>query len=163
MRRAAKRTRRLPPVEPTIVPGIVVAVLVVLAGVAVLVVLALDRGDPADTAVAYEEAWDRLDFDVLWALSAPSMREGRTRSEFLADKRAAYAARADLAGLVERVLVERVDEVGRRARVVTALRLRDGGTWHNELTMRRHAWRWVVDGYRLGPGQAGGSSPTAAG
>lgn len=142
--------------EPSIAPGVVVAVLVVIAGVAVLVVLALDRGDPADTAVAYEEAWDRLDFALLWNLSAPPMRDGRDREQFVADKGDAYGRRTDLSRLVERVRVERVDVIGRRARVVTVLHLRDGGEFRNEITMRRHAWRWAVDGYRVGPARSMG-------
>ena len=45
---------------------------------------------PADTAVAYEHAWDRLDFSTLWNLSGPNLRDGRTRDQYVRDKVAAY-------------------------------------------------------------------------
>lgn len=137
-------------VEPSIVPAVVVGVLVVGFGVAVLAALALDRPDPAEAAVAYELAWDDLDFDRLWALSTPELRGTGDRAAFLAAKGALYRERADLAGLVEavRVVDERV--AGARARVVTRTELHDGTALHNEIGLRRLHGRWAVDRYRLG-------------
>jgi len=146
--------------DPVVWPAFVVAAVVVGLAVAVLVVLALDRGDPAETALAYEEAWDRLDFDVLWALSAPELRDGRTRADFVSAKRETYGARRDVGRLVARVRVDRLDSAGRRARAVTRLELRDGTKVVNELRLRRHGWRWVVHDYRLGS-QAGSGGPAA--
>ena len=40
--------------------------------------------------MAYEHAWDRLDFSTLWNLSGPNLRDGRTRDQFVRDKLAAY-------------------------------------------------------------------------
>lgn len=137
--------------DPSVVPAVVVGVLVLAAGVLVLVALAVDRADPAETAVAYEQAWDRLDFDLLWRLSGPELRAGRSREEFAAEKEALYRQRADLAALVGGVRVEQLETAGRRARAVTVLELRDGGRFRNEIRMTREGGRWQVDAYRLGP------------
>ncbi|MBI2167975.1 MAG: hypothetical protein HYU28_00530 [Actinobacteria bacterium] len=142
--------------EPSLIPAIVVGALVFALGVVVLIALAFDRPDPTEVAVAYEEAWDRLDFDTLWRLSAPELRDGRAREEFAAAKGTAYRERADLAGLVGRVEVEGAESAGHAARVRTRLRLRDGTEFGNELRLRRDANRWLVVSYRLG---ARGGSP----
>ena len=42
---------------------------------------------PADVAIAYENAWDKLDFDLLFDLSGDEMRDGMRRAEFIAAKR----------------------------------------------------------------------------
>lgn len=131
-------------------PAVVVAVLVVGLGVAVLVALALDRPDPAETAVAYERAWDRLDFDMVWRLSALELRDGRSRDEFVAAKGARYGERADLAGLVERVTVEAQRTAGRLAVVRTRLELEGGRVFRNQLRLRRESGRWSVVSYRFG-------------
>lgn len=151
MRNLRSRVRTLNRVEPAVWPAIVVGALVLLLGVAVLVALGIERPDPAETAAAYEEAWDRLDFDLLFRLSAPELRDGRERGEFVAAKGELYRERADLAGLVRRVEVERLDVARRHARAVTRLRLRDGGEFCNEMRLRRDATRWTVVSYRLGP------------
>lgn len=137
--------------EPSVIPAVVVAAVVVAAGVAVLVALALDRPDPSETALAYEEAWDRLDFDVLWRLSSPELRDGRDRDAFVAAKGELYRARADLAGLVERVTVEQVETAGRLAAAVTRAELTDGSVLRNRMRLRRVGNRWQVVSYRLGP------------
>jgi hypothetical protein len=137
--------------DPSIVPGVVAAVLILALAAVVLVVLALDRGpDPAETAATYEEAWDRLDFALLWRLSGPGMRDGRNQEDFVAAKREAYQDRTDLGGLVEHVSIERLDRAGGRARAVTRLRLRGGGDVTNEVRLGRHDGQWKVDDYRLG-------------
>ena len=74
---------------------------------------------PADTAVAYEHAWDHLDFSTLWNLSGPGLRDGRTRDQFVRDKLTAYRGESrTLAGLVRTVEPERVDINGPVARVL---------------------------------------------
>ena len=76
---------------PTIVPILVLLVFVmVVGGWLVVAVAKAGTPSPADTAVAYEHAWDRLDFSTLWSLSGPNLRDGRTRDQFVRDKRAAY-------------------------------------------------------------------------
>ena len=131
-------------------PAIIVGVLVLALGVAVLIALALDRPDPAETAVAYEEAWDRLDFDLLWRLSSSELRDGRARQAFVADKGAQYRERVDLAGLIDRVEVETLDTVGQYARAQTHLHLRNGEEFRNEMRLRREGNRWSVVAYRVG-------------
>ena len=148
--------------SPTIVPLVVALVGVFALGIVLLVALGLERGpDPAEVAVAYERAWDALDFDLLWHLSAPELRDDRSRGEFVEDKRAAYAARSDLRGLLAEVEVEQLDRAGMRARAVTRVRLRDGGTSRHEVRLRRHAGRWAVDAYRLGADTTRSESPSA--
>lgn len=146
--------------EPSLIPVVVVAAATLALSVAVLVVLALERGDPAEVAVAYELAWDRLDFDLLWRLSAPELRDGRDRAAYTAAKREAYGEGAER-GLVRRAGVERLDRVGRRARAVTRLELGDGSVVRDELRLRRHQGRWAVESYRMGDGE--GSRPAGRG
>src|SRR2546423_12174993 len=67
---------------------------------------------PDDTAVAYEHAWDRLDFTTLWNLSGPDLRDARTRDQVVRDKGAAYRAEGHLAGLVPSGRPERGDGHG---------------------------------------------------
>jgi hypothetical protein len=45
---------------------------------------------PADVAIAYEHAWDHLDFDLLFDLSGDELRDGMRRDRFVAAKRHAY-------------------------------------------------------------------------
>lgn len=137
--------------EPTIIPAVAVAVVVVAFSVIVLVALATQRPDPAETAMVYEQAWDDLDFELLWQLSSEEMREGRSEAEFVDAKREAYRQRTDLTRLVERVTVERLTADRDRARALTRLELRDGTSFHNEVRMVYREGRWLVDRYRLGP------------
>lgn len=142
----------VPSLYPSLVPAIAAAAAVVLVAAALLVVLSIENGpDPGEVAVAYERAWDRLDFELLWVLSAPGMRDGRSRHEFVAAKRETYRQGRDVTGLVQGVRLERLDVVRRRARAVTRLELRDGGVMLNEVRLGRHGGRWAVEGYRLGP------------
>jgi hypothetical protein len=88
--------------NPTIVP--IMLLLAFTVGMTIWLVVAAGKSGapgPADTAVAYEHAWDRLDFATLWNLSGPTLRDGRTRDQFVRDKLAAYEQEAHgLAGLV---------------------------------------------------------------
>jgi len=105
---------------------------------------------PADTAVAYEHAWDRLDFSTLWNLSGPGLRDGRTRDQFVRDKLTAYHGESRaLAGLVRTVEPERVDVNGPVARVLTRLRLHSGETMVDELLLERVGPSWQVTAYHL--------------
>ena len=55
----------------------IVAVVVFGLVISVVVAYALEPGPtPTDIAVAYEEAWDRLDFGTLWTLSGSELRDG---------------------------------------------------------------------------------------
>jgi hypothetical protein len=146
--------------HPSVVP-ILVLVGVVLALFVVMLVGIARSGSPppGEVAIAYELAWDRFEFDVVWDLSGPLMRDGRTRAEFAADKGAAYAAHPQLRGLVDGVAVRHVEVDDDRARVTTALSLRDGGELVDELLMRRDDGTWRVEGYHLDRRQLGGAAP----
>ena len=56
---------------------IVVLVLVVALAIALVVAVAKDPGPPPiEIALAYEHAWDLLDFDVVYRLSGPELHDG---------------------------------------------------------------------------------------
>jgi hypothetical protein len=148
--------------SPTIVPIVLVGALVVAIGIWMIVAVFVQRGpSPEETALAYEWAWDRLDFPMLWDLSAPTMREGRTRDEFVADKTAAYGDRGqEYTGLVDQVIVESI-ESGRLQAVVRTRLFLAGHPAHdpdvgdrphelgNELYLKRDGGTWRVAAYRL--------------
>jgi hypothetical protein len=74
-----------------VVIAIVSVSVLVLIG-AVVVAVAKDPGPgPEDVAIAYERAWDRLDFDTLYTLAGRELRDGLERSQYIAAKHAAYA------------------------------------------------------------------------
>jgi hypothetical protein len=130
--------------------SVVIAVIVLALVVALVVLVARDPGPPPeDVAVAYEDAWDRLDFEALWTLSGDELHDGLHHREFVAAKRAAYEAQSGLGGLAEDVSVEHV-EAGRQVAVVhTCVSLRDGGTAHTSVQLESRGGRWVVVGYDL--------------
>jgi hypothetical protein len=132
----------------------VVGVAILALCFALVVAIARDRGPgPSDTAVAYELAWDRLDFDVLWSLSARELRDGLDRHEFVVAKRAAYEQQSALSGLAEHVGVDDVATTSRgdAALVTTRVELRDGAVVHNLVQLARRSARWQVVAYRLAP------------
>jgi hypothetical protein len=137
--------------SPTLLP--IILLLVFSVGMTTWLVTAVGKaGGPnaADTAVAYEHAWDRLDFATLWNLSGPTLRDGRTRDQFVRDKLAAY--RIDgrgLAGLVRSVEPEKVDVNGPVARVLTRLRLHSGESVVDEMLLERIGPAWHVTAYRI--------------
>jgi len=136
---------------PSYVP--ILLFLVFTVGMATWLVVAVAKQaapSPADTAVAYEHAWDRLDFSTLWNLSGPGLRDGRTRDQFVRDKVTAYRGESGaLAGLVRTVEPERVDVNGPVARVLTRLRLHSGETLVDELLLERMGPAWQVTAYHL--------------
>jgi hypothetical protein len=136
--------------SPALAPLAVVAVLVVVLGCGLLYVIGRGTGPgPADTAVAYEYAWDRLDFATLWNLSSDKLRDGRTRADFVAGKLAAYHGEGGLARLVRSVRPEVVDVSGPLARVVTRLELADGQSVADEMLLERVGSAWRVTAYHL--------------
>jgi hypothetical protein len=123
-----------------------VVVLIVATGVAI----SRDPGpEPAEVALAYELAWDRLDFETLWALSTTELRDGRTRDEFIAAKRAAYRDQPGLRRLARHVAVDEAIAGPHVAVVVTSVELHDGSTLRDELKLVRRAGRWQVLTYGL--------------
>jgi hypothetical protein len=136
-------------VVTAIVGGVILALCL-----AVVVAIARDKGPgPGDTAVSYELAWDRLDFDVLWTLSGRELRDGLDRHQFVAAKRAAYQQQRALSGLAEHVGVDdiAVSSSGNASLVTTAVHLHDGTVVHNIVQLARRNARWEVVAYRLAP------------
>jgi len=130
-----------------------VAVTVFAVVIALIVLFARDRGpEPADIAVSYELAWDRLDFDTLWSLSGDELRDGLDKRRYLAVKSAAYAGRTDLGGLATRVDVDEATVGIGHAVVRTRVTLRGGESIHNDVALTKRNSAWVVTGYELAPG-----------
>lgn len=133
------------------ITAIVGAVILVLV-LAVVVAIARDHGPgPDDVAVAYELAWDHLDFESLFTLSGAELRDGLDRHAFIGAKRAAYQQRHSLGGLVERVGIEQQATVGEAAAVITRVELKDGTVARNRVELARRNSRWHVVEYRLEP------------
>jgi hypothetical protein len=140
--------------SPTIIP--ILCLLVFTLVVSTWVVVAVGKaGAPsaADTAVAYEHAWDRLDFSTLWNLSGPNLRDGRTRDQFVRDKVAAYRGEGhSLARLVRTVRPEQVDVNGPVARVLARLELHSGDSVVDEMLLERIGPAWHVTAYHISSG-----------
>jgi hypothetical protein len=120
--------------------------------ITVVVVIAKDRGPgPGEVAVAYELAWDRLDFESLFTLSGLELRDGLDRRGFIAAKRTAYAQQHELGGLVERVGIDQVANSRDAAVAITEVELHDRAVVHNRIEMTRRNGRWQVVAYRLEP------------
>jgi hypothetical protein len=132
----------------------VVGILVLVVLFAVIVAIAKDPGPgPEDVAVAYEVAWDKLDFESLYTLSGRELRDGLDRHQFVAAKKAAYEEQHALGGLAERVGVDDSATAGQAAIVATRVELRDGGVVLNRVDLVRRNGRWEVVGYRLAPSE----------
>jgi hypothetical protein len=130
----------------------VVGIVVLALAITVVVVIAKDRGPgPGEVAVAYELAWDRLDFESLFTLSGTELRDGLDRRGFIAAKRSAYAQQHQLGGLVERVGIDQVANSRDAAVAITEVELRDQAVVHNRVEMARRNGRWQVIAYRLEP------------
>jgi len=130
---------------------------ILLCVVALVVAVARDPGPgPADVAVAYEHAWDRLDVDVLWRLSGPALRAGRDRATFVHQHRAAAHPGLPRRQL-RRVVVEAVtaDHQG-VVTVTTRPEQHDGTRLRNAVTVLRTEEGWVVESYTPLPAQVPG-------
>jgi hypothetical protein len=140
--------------HPTIVPILLLLAFTVGMTIWLFVAVAKAGGPgPADTAVAYEHAWDRLDFATLWNLSGPNLRDGRTRDQFVRDKVAAYHHEVQgLAGLVQSVHPEKVDVNGPVARVLARLDLHSGESVVDEMLLERIGPAWHVTAYHISTG-----------
>ncbi|MBV8949532.1 MAG: hypothetical protein JOZ99_01550 [Actinobacteria bacterium] len=128
----------------------IVTVLVVVLIVALGVAITRDPGpSPAEVALGYEQAWDRLDFDTLWSLSTQELRDGRARPDFVAAKRAAYRDQPELRRLARHVTVEESTAGPHVAVVITSVELHDGAILRDELKLVRRGGRWQVLTYGL--------------
>ena len=118
--------------------------------IALVVAVARDQGPPpGEVAIAYELAWDRLDFETLWSLSASELRDGRSKHDFVTNKRAAYERNPGLAGLAQDVSLAEVLAGEEVAVVRTRVDLQDGNVVRNELHLARRDQRWEVVTYEL--------------
>jgi hypothetical protein len=140
--------------HPTIIPILALLVFsLVVTGWLVVAVAKAGSPSPGDTAIAYEHAWDRLDFSTLWNLSGPGLRDGRTRDQFVRDKLAAYHGEAPgLSGLVRSARPERVDVNGPVARVLARLDLHTGESVVDEMLLERIGPAWHVTAYHISSG-----------
>jgi hypothetical protein len=130
----------------------VVGVIILALMIAVVVAIAKSRGPgPGEVAVAYEVAWDHLDFESLFTLSGVELRDGLDRRGFIAAKRSAYAEQRALGGIVEQVGVDQLASSRDAAVAITAVELHDGSFAHNRVEMARRNGRWQVVAYRLEP------------
>ena len=133
-----------------IAAGIAVAVIALV--LALVVAVGLEPGpSPGDVAVSYELAWDRLDFDALWALSGDELRDGRSRADFMTDKREAYSGQRELAGLAREVKLDEVLVGSELAAVRTRVILQDGTFVRNQVQLAQREGTWKVIGYHLEP------------
>ena len=132
-----------------------VVVLVIALAIALVVAVARDPGPaPTEVAMAFEHAWDLLDFDVVYRMSGPELHDGMRKAQFVAAKRAAYAETPRLGRLVREIAAESERQEGDAAVVVTRLTLRDGTVAHNEVRLVRRSRAWQVVGYDLRPAPA---------
>lgn len=125
-------------------------VVALLVGFLFIAVGKEDGPEPADVALAYEMAWDRLDFDTLFDLSGTELRDGAKRPGFVSTKRAAYAG-VQRGRLAARIAVENVVVAPDTALVVTNV-FTDDGAVRNNVLMERRSGRWYVVAYSLRPG-----------
>jgi hypothetical protein len=134
-----------------VITGLVVAVVIVLV-LTFVVITAMDPGPPpGDVALAYEDAWDRFDFESLWALSGDELRDGLGRAAFVRAKREAYRERPELGHIARTLATEEVHAGESFAVVRTRVDLREGGMATNAIQLTKRGGRWVVVGYQLEP------------
>ena len=128
-----------------------IVAMVIVAGLLLFMWISIGREPgpgPSDVAIAYERAWDELDFNLLFDLSGPELRDGLRRDQFLAAKRAAYAQRSARIGA--EISVETSVSGTKTALVVTRVTA-GGGSVLNNVMLDHTANGWVVIGYSLRP------------
>jgi len=128
----------------------IVAVVIFALVITLVVIFAREPGPtPTDIAISYELAWDRLDFETLWALSGPELRDGLDKREYVAAKRQAYEGRQELRNLAEHVDIDDANVGIGHAAVRTRVTLRDGAVVRNDVVLTKRSATWVVTGYQL--------------
>ena len=128
----------------------IVAVVIFALVITLVVIFAREPGPtPADIAIAYEQAWDRLDFETLWTLAGPELREGLDKREYVVAKTRAYEGRQELRNLAEHVEIDEAQVGIGHAAVRTRVTLRDGAVVRNDVVLTKRSAAWVVTGYQL--------------
>jgi hypothetical protein len=141
-----------------VVACVVVGVLLVFMWIAI----GLEHGPaPEDVAVAYERAWNELDFGLLYDLSGIELRDGMRREQFVAAKRAAYESAQSPRRWVADVQVESSMTGNETALVVTKVAV-EGGEVRNNLGLERRSTGWVVVSYALRPDAGAGADAAAS-
>ena len=138
-----------------VIVGLVLTALLVFMWVAV----AREPGPgPADVAIAYERAWDELDFDLLFDLSGDELRDGMRRDRFVRVKRAAHERAGTPAGIGADIAVE-TTVAGTDAALVVTRVVAGGDAMRNNVSLERRANGWVVVGYGLRTDPVAGPEP----
>ena len=120
------------------------------------VALAREKGPgAADVAIAYEIAWDHLDFSMLYDLSGPELRDGMRREPFIAAKRNAYGDH-DRSRIGAQIEVDTAVTGEETALVVTRVS-HEGSSVRNNVLLERRSGTWAVVGYNLRPEPKGES------
>jgi hypothetical protein len=133
------------------VPLVIALVIIVLLLLFMWISVGREPGPgPSDVAIAYERAWDELDFDLLYDLSGAELRDGLRRDQFVAAKRKAYAGSGRSARIGAHITVETSVAGNQTALVVTRVAA-DGGAVRNNVMLDHTANGWVVIGYSLRP------------
>ena len=128
----------------------IVAVVIFALVITLVVIFAREPGPtPTDIAISYELAWDRLDFDTLWTLSGPELRDGLDKREYVAAKKRAYEGRHELRNLAEHVEIDDATVGIGHAAVRTRVTLRDGAVVRNDIVLTKRSAAWLVTGYQL--------------
>lgn len=143
---------------------VIALALVAVLAIVMLIFVGYERGPmPADVAVGYELAWQRRDYSTMFDLSAKELRDGMTRDEFIAAKRASDAKVDDARRCLEpmhEVIVDEVVAATDSALVVTRLARPSGASGGergqpdlcHRLLCERRSGRWQVVAYNLLPG-----------
>jgi hypothetical protein len=137
------------------VPLVVALVIIALLLVFMWISVGREPGPgPSDVAIAYERAWDELDFSLLYDLSGAQLRDGLRRDQFIAAKRAAYANAQTRIGA--RIGVE-TSVAGHQTALVVTRVVADGGAVRNNVMLDHTSNGWVVIGYSLRPDTEAGA------
>jgi hypothetical protein len=113
------------------------------------VAIAREPGPTApDVAIAYERAWDSLDFSLLFDLSGEELRDGLRREDFITAKRAAYAGKNER--LDANVAVD-TSVVGHQTALVVTRVEAAGGSVRNNVMLEHTSNGWKVVAYSLRP------------
>jgi hypothetical protein len=139
-----------------------IAVMVIIFGLLVFMWVSIGREpgpSAADVAIAYERAWDDLDFDLLYDLSGDEMRDGMRKERFVAAKKAAYKANPAPRHHGATVNIDTSIAGHQTALVVTRVDVPEGSI-RNNVMLEHRSNGWVVVGYSLRPDAETDSTPS---
>lgn len=115
---------------------------------------------PADVALAFEKAWDELDFNLCYDLSGEELHDGMRRERFVNAKRRAYEKAGTRARMGVDVQVETSIIGNEAALIVTNVAAPGGERVRNNVMLERRSNGWVVVAYSLRTdAEADSSSP----